>query len=760
MINIFQPSSGDTVTLYAGSELARLLTTLASEPVAINSKSEAEIRLRVAMEVDPILEAGEIAIKSEDSVARLGGGDAAALLHAVYTFCEKLGCVFDFSGENLPPRRSLLKFPTLNLRHRPTVRERGIRMHLNFVQDQSFFSEPEFAAFIDNMARQRFNYLAFHMYTPQQWFPFSYRGVKPLDHSLGNLRRKPLAADMIGRRKVKVKEHWFPREFEAITDPEALREAVYSRYKKMMARAHARGIRNSVSIEPESMPPALAEKLPEWTSGEASALAGSGDLTKTWQEEWSGVKLAEPNLRHPLVIDIAVERVLQGIDAFPDLDEVQLMSREGVAWRPEKGETIEAEVARLTEKFGLPPEAFDREALGHVVTPEPGPEMNPKAHPYWTVLPGDCFYPTVIGTLRFVEFSLAILSDERVRRKIAERHLETSIAVYSPNPETIRLMMPGVARMLPCGSRFHCLADYGARDIANNLPAWKPVAEAGHRIGVISWLEFDGTMMLAQGWTDSLIENIKRASEMGVETLYFNHWRVRGLEHNAAAAAALCWDVGQEPDVFYADYFGRLFGTAASVQAITAYRRLEEATLYAKTNNYNIGFTGDWVIQNSTEAPGYYWRRLNRSRDNYAAAAKEFECLISKVTGPGRRQAEYMRDLCRISAMHIQAVSHLQNAKLPLMGYKAWPVTNPMAAWPPPEKLKDLVREAQKAVALEKNYMRTYARWVKSCDEQGQLALHHQGVIEPFSKFAAALAARLVEESQADDHGKRIHGCE
>jgi hypothetical protein len=44
--------------------------------------------------------------------------------------------------------------------------------------------------------------------------------------------------------------------------------------------------------------------------------------------------------------------------------------------------------------------------------------------------------------------------------------------------------------------------------------------------------------------------------------------------------------------------------------------------------------------------------------------------------------------------------------------------------------------------------MRTYARWVKSCDEQGQLALHHQGVVEPFTKFAAALAARLVEESQ------------
>ena len=132
-------------------------------------------------------------------------------------------------------------------------------------------------------------------------------------------------------------------------------------------------------------------------------------------------------------------------------------------------------------------------------------------------------------------------------------------------------------------------------------------------------------------------------------------------------------------------------------------------------------------------------------------AAREFERLIEMATAPGRRQAEYMRDLCRISALHIQAVSHLQNAKLPLIGYKAWPENNPAASWPPPEKLKDLVREAKRALVLEQRYMRTFARWVKSCDEQGQLALHQQGVIEPFTKFAEMLAAQLGEESLSNE---------
>ena len=749
MIHIIRLTSTDVVTRYAGDELRRLLTALTAEPVVMNSKGVPDVRVSVTLAVDPALGAGEIAIESDGATLGLRGGSPGALLHAVYSFCEKLGCLFDFSGERLPPKQPALIFPQLHFRHTPTVRERGIRMHLNFVQDQSFFSEPEFTAFIDNMARQRFNYLAFHMYTPQQWFPFSYRGVKHLNLSLGNLNRKPLDPGMIGRRKIKTRDHWFPREFESLREPEAVLEAMYSRYLKMMARAHARGIRNSVSMEPEAMPPALAARLAEWTTDGAPALPGTGDLTKTWQEEWSGVKLAEPDSRHPLVIDIAVERVLQCIDAFPDLDELQLISREGVAWRPRGGRTVESEVARLSQKFGLPPEALPHEALARVVTPDPGPEMNAKAHPYWTVLPGDCFYPTVLGSLNFVEFALAILSDERVRRKVVERHLETSVAIYSPNPETIRLMMPGVAKMLPQGTRFHCLADYGARDIAANLPAWQPLKEAGHRIGVISWLEFDGTMMLAQGWADSLIENIKRATELGTETLYFNHWRVRGLEHNAAAAAALCWDAAQTPEGFYADYFGRLFGAAAVSQATAAYRSLEVATCYAKANTYNIGFTGDWVFRNSTDVPGYYWRRLMRARDQYQAAADEFDRLLGCAAEPGRRQAEYMRDLCRISALHIQAVSHLQNAKLPLMGYKAWPVDTPAAAWPPPETLKPLVREANRAVALETQYMRIYARWVKSCDEQGQLALHQQGVIVPFTMFAETLSARLAEALKA-----------
>jgi hypothetical protein len=309
-------------------------------------------------------------------------------------------------------------------------------------------------------------------------------------------------------------------------------------------------------------------------------------------------------------------------------------------------------------------------------------------------------------------------------------------------------MMPLIAKILPAGTRFHCLSDYGAKDIAANLPAWKPLHDAGIDIGVVSWLEFDGTMMLGQGWNDSISNNVKEAAKLDASAIYFNHWRVRALEHNSAAAAAFCWNPELSQAEFKKDYFGRLYGSGAVEKATEAYKHLEDGTVYCKDNTYNIGFTGQWVYKNSTDTPGYDWKRLKKAKEFFAKAAKSFKELTAMSIATGKEQARYMADICQISALHIQAVYHLQNAKLPLFGYKAWPLGNEHACWPPPEKLEDLAKEAKQALELELEYMKIYSKWVESCDEQGQLCLQHQGVVEPFAKFADTLARQLeVEKS-------------
>ena len=100
-----------------------------------------------------------------------------------------------------------------------------------------------------------------------------------------------------------------------------------------------------------------------------------------------------------------------------------------------------------------------------------------------------------------------------------------------------------------------------------------------------------------------------------------------------------------------------------------------------------------------------------------------------------------------MSVLHLEAVRHLQNAKLPLVGYKAWPLGNDHACWPPPAQLAGLAAEARQAAALAEEYMRVYARWVSSCDEQGHLCAHQQGVVEPFLRFAETLERQWQVET-------------
>ena len=151
----------------------------------------------------------EITIRSTEKSLTVAGNSDGNILSGLYCFLEELGFLFDFSKTYYPSQK-VKEFPRMTKTVLPKMRERGIRMHLNFVQDQSCFSQEEFEKFVDNMPRMKFNFLLFHMYNCQEWYPFSFRGIQHLDLSVGNLNRKHLREDMIGRDKILVSDHWFP----------------------------------------------------------------------------------------------------------------------------------------------------------------------------------------------------------------------------------------------------------------------------------------------------------------------------------------------------------------------------------------------------------------------------------------------------------------------------------------------------------------------------------------------------------------------
>lgn len=677
--------------------------------------------------------------------ATITGRTFTDLSGGAFWFLEKLGFLFEFSRE-YPPEHTILAFPLLDRTFELPIRQRGIRMHLNFVQDQSCFTEEEFGDFVDRLPTLRMNYLLFHMYANQEWYPFTYRGVEQLDLTVGNLERKPLREDMIGRDRILVKEHWFPREYEGIVDPAELRDAMYGRYQRMMARARRQGTAVAVSFEPESVGGSFADRLAGW--GAEAPEKAEATLAEDWQADWSGRPLADADVRHPLMRDLAAARATAILDAFPDLDELHLISREGTSYRMPDEAAYLGELKRLTDRFSIPVGELDLGSIREpVVISDRTIAGNPRSYPYWTVPEGENHFATVTAVLRFVEFAHDILASEPLASRLAARGIRPVVTVYAPNPVTVRLTTPLIARMLPAGHAFHLLSDYGARDIARGMDDWKPLIPKLD-VGLVSWLEFDGCMMLAQGWSESIADNVRKADALGIRTQMFNHWRVRTNEHNARAAADAMWDPAADAACQSEEYWRALYGAGGVDAARNAYGALERATVYAKERNFNVGFTTDWVVRICTEPPGYYWRYLLASSENYADAARAFDALTDASCPRGREQARYMADMCRISSDHLRAVHHLQMAKLPLVGFKLWPVpVEDPACLPPPEFLAPLLAEARAGLELEYGFMRTLARWTRTCDEQGQLAMHQQGLIEPFEELVAALDRWVGQEA-------------
>jgi hypothetical protein len=97
------------------------------------------------------------------------GKDEIAISHAVYTFLEELGFLFDITGISTPDQFNILSSVIQDTVITPKIRWRGIRQHVNFPMDISSYSASDAKEYIDCLVRLRFNKIAIHSY-PGQWY--------------------------------------------------------------------------------------------------------------------------------------------------------------------------------------------------------------------------------------------------------------------------------------------------------------------------------------------------------------------------------------------------------------------------------------------------------------------------------------------------------------------------------------------------------------------------------------------------------------
>ena len=125
--------------------------------------------LRVDKTMEPYSFSYKSEIKDGKNHVTLKGAEPASLLHSVYSFLERGGYLFEITGAILTKEFSIDKLKNIEEEIKPVVKKRGIRQHINFPMDISSYTLEDAKAYIQNLARLRFNYIVFHSY-PGQWY--------------------------------------------------------------------------------------------------------------------------------------------------------------------------------------------------------------------------------------------------------------------------------------------------------------------------------------------------------------------------------------------------------------------------------------------------------------------------------------------------------------------------------------------------------------------------------------------------------------
>ena len=127
----------------------------------------------LALEIDNQMAEGSFSVEHTKTGRQhkisLRGSNDVAVLHAVYTFLEQAGVRFEISGPVIPAKIDVTRLTGYKETILPKVKQRGIRQHINFPMDVSSYPIDEAKEYIRNLARLRFNFIAYHSY-PGQWY--------------------------------------------------------------------------------------------------------------------------------------------------------------------------------------------------------------------------------------------------------------------------------------------------------------------------------------------------------------------------------------------------------------------------------------------------------------------------------------------------------------------------------------------------------------------------------------------------------------
>jgi len=324
-----------------------------------------------------------------------------------------------------------------------------------------------------------------------------------------------------------------------------------------------------------------------------------------------------------------------------------------------------------------------------------------------------------------------------------------ALGAYVTDPQTLKVVMAIMRRMVPKGISYTFLPSDGSRAAVEALKYVELTADDWRRTMMYTWIEFDGNIYLQQNVVEGTRRMIRLAqSELGDEPvagLVFNHWRTAENRTAIRYAALACIEGPIQPAAFYKSY-ARSLGLAKPGTYAEAMTLLDDTDKRARDELFNIGFCFKWCWFHK---PGLGWTRA-WAPENLAAVLAGYrsvrknlsECRPATATDAGRRYMDFLDNRLGCTDLHLQAIGHLV-ALHPLVDDKA------------PDKIDPEVRlkvleHTGAAGKLARRYMQLHARAIADRGCEGTL-LSYCVTIPPYIDRARETFAPKEKADNKDE---------
>ncbi len=238
----------------------------------------------------------------------VGGNDEAGTMYACYELLERLGVVFQLTGDIIPQQQPDLLLPALDVRMEPALKHRGMHCCHGI---RWYMGLQEFRQEIDQLAKLKMNVLQFYWGMGGPWAEFSYGGKtaeiiypKESGYCAWAWNSGTASSVIVGRECFSEDGYLGPPEFAQVETPEQAFRTARDFLREVIRYAHRRKVQVWLALgEVTYVPPNLAPT----TDGKQ---LGFGPF-------YCGIAIPHGE---PALLDIYEAAVRSMIESYPEAD--------------------------------------------------------------------------------------------------------------------------------------------------------------------------------------------------------------------------------------------------------------------------------------------------------------------------------------------------------------------------------------------------------------------------------------------------------